>query len=185
MKELIDRLAQEFMDKDYAHAYMDSHQSTRLATQIKVLREQRGLTQKQLAELSKMKQERICALEDVDYDAWTITTLRKLARAFDTTLQVSFIPFSQGIQDITCFSRKYLQVESREKDLKHFAKFVISKPIEKIENKSTFEWQNHNEKSIISDFIDRSGICKTEAKSVAYKNDHEPVGNDNNYQDAA
>lgn len=75
MKELTERLVKEFADKDYAHAYMDSHQSTRLATQIKVLREQRGLTQKQLAEMSKMKQERISALEDVDYDSWTIATL--------------------------------------------------------------------------------------------------------------
>lgn len=184
MRELIDRLAQEFMDKDYAHAYMDSHQSTRLATQIKVLREQRGLTQKQLAELSKMRQERICALENVDNDGWTITSLRKLARAFDTTLQVSFIPFSQGIRDIAGFSREYLQVEGRENDLKHFAKFVISKPIEKTENKSTFEWQNNNEKSITSDFKDKEFICKS-PKLVTYKNNFESVANNNNYQDAA
>src|SRR5512139_1203347 len=100
MSQFVERLTKEFADKDYAHAYMESHTSSRIATQIKVLREQRGLTQAELAELSNMKQERICALEDVDYDAWTIKTLRKLARAFDTHLQVSFIPFSRGILDV-------------------------------------------------------------------------------------
>lgn len=122
MSELVERLTQEFADKDYAHAYMEAHGSSRIATQIKVLREQRRLTQAQLAELSGMKQERICALEDVDYDAWTIKTLRKLARAFDTHVQVSFVPFSQGILDVANISRKRLEVESREADLAHFGK---------------------------------------------------------------
>jgi transcriptional regulator with XRE-family HTH domain len=36
-----------------------------IAAQIKVLREQRGWTQKELADVSGMKQERICALEDI------------------------------------------------------------------------------------------------------------------------
>lgn len=122
MSELIERLTQEFADKDYAHAYMEAHVSSRIATQIKVLREQRGLTQAQLAELSDMKQERVCTLEDVDYDAWTIKTLRKLARAFDAHVQISFVPFRQGILDVANLSRKLLEVESRETDLENFGK---------------------------------------------------------------
>lgn len=122
MSELVERLTQEFSDKDYAHVYMDAHASSRIATQIKVLREQRELTQAQLAELSNMKQERVCALEDVDYDAWTVNTLRKLARAFDTHLQFSFVPFSQGILDVANLCRKRLEAESRASDLEHFGK---------------------------------------------------------------
>lgn len=122
MSEFVERLTKEFADKDYAHAYMEAHASSRIATQIKVLREQRGLTQAQLADLSSMKQERVCALEDVDYDAWTIKTLRKLARAFDTHVHISFTPFSEGILDVASLSRKRLEVESREADLAHFGK---------------------------------------------------------------
>lgn len=123
MSEFVERLAQEFADdKDYAHAYMEAHTSSRIASQIKVLREQRKLTQAQLAVLSGMKQERISAIEDVDYDAWTIKTLRKLARAFDILVQISFVPFSESILDVANLNRKRLEVESREADLAHFCK---------------------------------------------------------------
>lgn len=120
MNEFRSRLISEFSDKDYAHAYMNSHQSSRIATQIKVLREQRGLTQSELAELAGLKQERISKLEDVDYDSWTLSTLRKLAQAFDTTLHVSFIPFSEGIKDVELFGREFLEVDSRDDDLHNF-----------------------------------------------------------------
>ncbi|MBK8605016.1 MAG: helix-turn-helix transcriptional regulator [Saprospiraceae bacterium] len=175
MKELTNQLIHEFMDKEYAHAYMDSHQSTRLATQIKVLREQRGLTQKQLAELSKMKQERICALEDVDYDAWTISTLRKLAHAFDTTLHISFIPFSKGIQDIEDFSRENLQVQSRGTDLKHY-KFI---------NQDKEEWKKHVGMLICSHVVSKSVDSNINIESIPYKNNSEPSSNGNNFQNAA
>lgn len=181
MKELVNRLIYEFMDKDYAHAYMDSHQSSRIATQIKVLREQRGLTQKQLAELSKMKQERISALEDVDYDAWTISTLRKLARAFDTTLQISFIPFSQGIQDIADFGSNHLQVESREIDLNNFRKHILSQDMEKIK----FDFENNDGMTIFSTIVNKPKKDNANLESVIYRNNSDSAANDNNYQDAA
>jgi transcriptional regulator with XRE-family HTH domain len=125
MSELVERLTTEFANKDYAHAYMESHESSRVAAQIKVLREQRGLTQTQLAKLSGMMQERISALEDVDYDAWTIKTLRKLARAFDVHVSVSFVPFSNGILDVASLCRKRLEVEPREADLDQLSKLSI------------------------------------------------------------
>ena len=125
MRELAEQLAQEFSDKEYAHAYMEEHGNMALAAQIKTLREQRGLTQEQLAELAGMKQERICALENVDYDAWTTRTLRKLARAFDTHLAVTFVPFSKGILDVVNLSREGLGVLPREEDLSAFKKHSI------------------------------------------------------------
>lgn len=125
MNELSKRLSQEFLDKEYAHSYMEAHASSRMAAQIKVLREQRELTQAGLAELSGMKQERISTLENVDYDAWTVNTLRKLARAFDTHLHVSFVSFSEGIEDVVSLSRKNLEVESRKDDLEKFSASLL------------------------------------------------------------
>lgn len=152
---------------------MNAHQSTRLATQIKVLREQRGLTQGELAELSGMKQTRISALEDVDYDAWTILTLRKLAYAMDTTLNVSFAPFSKGIEDIIHFSRQHLQVESREKDLMNFMVYKTCNGTEGQINKFEFSPKDYPEE------------CDTPGtKPTIYKND-ESAANDDHYQDAA
>ena len=125
MNELVKRLTEEFSDKDYAHAYMAEHGNMILAAQIKALREQRGLTQTKLADLAGMKQERISALENIDYDAWTVKTLRKLANAFDTGLQVSFVPFSAAIMNVVNVSRGSLEVLPRNDDLNLFCQHKI------------------------------------------------------------
>ena len=125
MNELVDRLTDEFSDKEYAHAYMEEHGNMVLAAQIKALREQRGLTQSELAQLAGMRQERISALENVDYDAWTVNTLRKLANAFDTGLQVSFVPFSASIMSVVNVSRANLEVLPRKEDLDSFRQHKI------------------------------------------------------------
>jgi len=121
MKELVKTLVTEFDDKEYAHAYMEEFSNMAIAAQIKVLREQRGWTQEQLAVASDMKQERVCALEDVDYDAWTIKTLRKLAKAFDLTIKMSFEKFSSGILDVSKISPETLKRTSRKEDLMEFS----------------------------------------------------------------
>lgn len=125
MSELAEKLTDEFANKEYAHAYMEEHGNMFLAAQIKALREMRGLTQSQLAELAGMKQERISALENVEYEAWTVKTLRKLAEAFDTGLQVSFVPFSQAIMGVVNVSPDQLQVMPRTKDLDAFRRHRI------------------------------------------------------------
>lgn len=117
MSALAEQLTSEFSDKEYAHAYMEEHVNMALAAQIKAIREQRGLTQEQLAELAGMKQERVCALENIEYSAWTMKTLRKLARAFDTHLSVEFTPFTQGILDVVNLSKERLCTAPREEDL--------------------------------------------------------------------
>jgi transcriptional regulator with XRE-family HTH domain len=121
MKELVKTLVTEFSDKEYAHAYMEDFSNIAIAAQIKVLREQRDWTQKQLADAAEMKQERISVLEDVNYDAWTIKTLRKLAKAFDLTVKISFEKFSSGILDVSKMSSESLKRTSREDDLREFS----------------------------------------------------------------
>ena len=80
-----------------------------IATQIKVLREQRDMTQGQLAEATGMRQPRIPLLEDSNYSNWTINTLKRFARAFDVTLSVKFETFSRFIHDFENLSRESLQ----------------------------------------------------------------------------
>ena len=122
MKESLKTLATEFADKEYAHAYLEELSNMAIAAQIQALREQRGWTQKQLAQYADMKQERICALEDVDYDAWTIKVLRRLAKAFDLTVKVSFEKFSSGILDASKISPETLKRTSRTEDLMEFSR---------------------------------------------------------------
>jgi|GEM_PF-2461977 len=120
MNEFGKTLCSEFVDKDYAHAYMDQFYDMTISAQIKALREQRGWSQEELAQYSGMKQERISTLESGDYSAWTMSTLRKLAKAFDITVKMSFDTFSKGILDVVNLRREKLQVPSREQDLSRF-----------------------------------------------------------------
>ena len=95
--QLYEQLWTEFEDQEYRHAYADSMVDSTIATQLKLLREQNALTQAQLAALAEMQQSRISAMEDVNYSSWSVTTLKRLAKAFDCGLEVRFVPFSQVV----------------------------------------------------------------------------------------
>ena len=117
MSELENKLKKEFKDKEYAHAYVKEFLNASIATQIKVLREQRGWDQQGLASITSMRQPRISLLENINYSMWSISTLQKLAEAFDVTLNVSFETFSNRIKDIDSFSRESLERLPRMDDL--------------------------------------------------------------------
>jgi predicted XRE-type DNA-binding protein len=58
MSDLIETLKRDFHDSEYRHAYSAEFVDAKIGTQIKVLREQRGWSQEQLAEKAGMKQSR-------------------------------------------------------------------------------------------------------------------------------
>ena len=122
MSELSGTLEREFLDKEYAHVYVNEFLSAYIATQIKVLREQRGMTQHELALAAEMKQARISLLENINYSSWSIKTLQRLADAFDVTLRVSFEEFSTCIGDIQKFGRPALERRPRLDDLRSVSK---------------------------------------------------------------
>ena len=99
MSELIEKLKTAFQDEEYRHSYAEECLNTMIATQIRVLREQRELTQRTLAQKCAMKQPRIAILEDANYSNWSINSLKRLARAFDLALSVRFDSFSDLILD--------------------------------------------------------------------------------------
>lgn len=110
-------------DKEYAHEYMDDFLNTFIATQIKVLREQNEWTQERLAKESGMFQERISVLENVNNSAWSLKTLKQLARAFDVRLHVSFENFTTELEQFNNFTfesivtKKSLERMPREQDI--------------------------------------------------------------------
>ena len=112
MNELFEELRydSDMKDMEYRHAFAEAHLNSMIAMQIKVLREQRNLSQMALGEFSDMAQPRISVLEDVNYSAWSISTLKRLARAFDLRLRVSFEDFGSleselGVQGPASFER--------------------------------------------------------------------------------
>jgi len=89
----------DFQDREYRQEYARALVADRIAVQIKVLREARGLTQQKLAQLSGTRQSRISALESGDYDSWNIKTLHNLAEAFDTALSLRFVSFGELLEE--------------------------------------------------------------------------------------
>jgi transcriptional regulator with XRE-family HTH domain len=89
------KIWKKFERKAYRDAFVGAHISNTVASQIVKLRENEGWTQTQLADRAGMKQSRISALEDPNYENIEIRTLRRIASAFDIALMVRFVPFSE------------------------------------------------------------------------------------------
>jgi transcriptional regulator with XRE-family HTH domain len=116
MSELTDRLRVEFRDEETRHIYADDFLNTYIASQLKVLREDREWTQRFLAERAGMRQERISVLEDVNYESWSVKTLKRLARAFDVRLSIKFETFGSFLAEFDQFTRETLTRRSFEND---------------------------------------------------------------------
>jgi transcriptional regulator with XRE-family HTH domain len=87
------RLIEKLQNKEYRDSYVSSNIDVGVAFQIRALRKQRKYTQKKLAKITHMKQERISVLENPS-NTPNISTLKKIANAFDVGLIVRFIPIS-------------------------------------------------------------------------------------------
>jgi transcriptional regulator with XRE-family HTH domain len=91
-KGLIERLNKS---EEARERFVSSHVDKGCAYQIREMREQRGLSQTELGEMAGMNQNAIHRLESPDYGKATISTLKRVAAAFDVALIVRFVPFSQ------------------------------------------------------------------------------------------
>lgn len=105
-------LKEEFMHpearRDYAEMFLDSS----IALQIKSLRLQRGWSQEKLAEEAGLHQSQISKYEQVTHSGWTLETLKKVAKAFDLSLRVSFESFGTLLDEYVKQSRSHLERDS-------------------------------------------------------------------------
>ena len=76
MSELREHLKDAFRDLEYRHTFAEESLNTSIATQIKVLREHRGWNQGELATRADMLQPAISRLENINYSAWSLATLK-------------------------------------------------------------------------------------------------------------
>ena len=93
-KKIIARLRR---GKSARRHFMESHLSKTTAFQIRAIRDALGWSQTRLGEQTDMNQNSISRLESANYGKATITTLKRLAEAFDVCLVVRFVPFSQMV----------------------------------------------------------------------------------------
>lgn len=110
-------LRKKFTDPTYRHSYADGFMCSYIGMQIRKLREQRGWTQEQLADLAGKRQSEVSRHEDASNESWTISSLRDYARAFDVALVVKFESFGERLKDIESFSVESLRVPSFAEDL--------------------------------------------------------------------
>lgn len=110
------RLRKQFREPSYRRAYVDSFLNTAIAAQIKALRETRGMSQKELGSRINTQQSGISALENVNYSRWSLSTLRKLAEAFDVALVVKFVSFGEVLDEIASFNPSTLNKPTFDDD---------------------------------------------------------------------
>ncbi len=93
-KDDLDRLTEKLLEQDPSlqEEFVRAEQAWNIAFQIRDLREQAGLTQKQLAELVGTKQSNIARIEDADYTGYTLKTLEKVTKALRARLEVRIVP---------------------------------------------------------------------------------------------
>ena len=85
----------EWADEDYRQASMEGTVENLIAWQIRINREERGLTQSKLAAKMGTKQSAISKLEDPDGGDVLVSTLIKAAHAFDCALIVRFVDYGR------------------------------------------------------------------------------------------
>ncbi len=77
-------------DPELAAKVDDAALNMRIAEEIFRIRNERGLSQKNLAELAKTHQSVIARLEDANYQGYSVKTLARVARALGCKLFVEF-----------------------------------------------------------------------------------------------
>jgi transcriptional regulator with XRE-family HTH domain len=116
MSKSYDNLREDFIinkyEKEYRHAYGEESTDISVGTQIKVLREQRGWRQEDLAHEAGIQQPMVSRYENVNYSNWSLTTLKKLARAYDVWLDIRFRSFGDLVNETNRFGRESLQIPS-------------------------------------------------------------------------
>jgi len=85
-------LDEQLKDKEFAKAFHEGLDDLRLGVKIAQLRQKRGLTQTQLAAKIGSSATVISRVEN--NAACSVTTLRKIAFALDSDLEIDFIPRS-------------------------------------------------------------------------------------------
>ena len=85
------RLRDELKDPEFKTHYQEERQALKMAMRIAELREQKGISQQQLAKLMGTSQQAISRIESGEYDGFTLKTLEKIAEATGMRVKVEFV----------------------------------------------------------------------------------------------
>ena len=85
-------LEEQLKDPDFAERFERADEAWDVALQLTALREQAGLSQKQLARKLKTSQQNISRLESPSYEGHSLTMLRRVAEVLGATIRVTIAP---------------------------------------------------------------------------------------------
>lgn len=109
-------LSKKFLEKLKRKTYRDEYVAegvrTGISYQIRALRDQRGWSQKILAEKMDKPQSVVSRIEDPDYGKFGVQTLLEVASAFDIGLVIKFVALPDFIRLTKDVSPEALEAES-------------------------------------------------------------------------
>ena len=85
-------LEKQLQDPTFAARFKNAGEAWDVALQIAALREQAGLSQKDLAKLLKTSQQQISRLESPGYEGHSLSTLRRVASVLHARVRIEFEP---------------------------------------------------------------------------------------------
>lgn len=85
------RLQEDIQDLEFKTHYQEERQALKLAMKIAELREKKGLSQQQLAQLMGTSQQAISRIESGEYEGFTLKTLEKIAEATGMRVIIEFV----------------------------------------------------------------------------------------------
>ena len=89
-------LEEQLKDPAFANRFKRAGEAWDVALQIAALRQQAGLSQKELAKLLKTSQQQVSRLESPDYEGHSLSMLRRVAEALNAHVRVIFEPEKKG-----------------------------------------------------------------------------------------
>lgn len=124
----------DFANKIFRDEFLEENIKTRLALQVRALREKAKLSRPELGELIGTTPSGISRIEDPNYGKFTIRTLLKLASAFDVALFISFVPYTKLIMELKDVSPDALAVSSYKEEKEVLEEtsataFIIEPPV--------------------------------------------------------
>jgi len=90
-------LEKKRQDPEYRRRFAEAERAWDVAVQLAALRQSRGLTQQQVAEMLGTRQQAIARLEDPLYTGHSLSMVRKYAEALGAVVDVTLIPTEQAV----------------------------------------------------------------------------------------
>ncbi len=95
-------LEEQLRDPEFAERFKQAGEAWDVSLQISSLRQQAGLSQKELAQRLNTTQQQISRLESPGYEGHSLSMLRRVATALHTRVRLVFEPMNIGRSTLHC-----------------------------------------------------------------------------------